>query len=116
MAKGQKIKGADKKKGMLLSEKKNMAGYVFILPVVLGMVFIFLPALVNSLIYAFHNVTIDFGGVKMEPVGIQNFKDAFFTDANFIPVFLSGIRGMFFESVVIIVFCFFMCNVLNKMF
>ena len=39
MAKGQKIKGADKKKGMLLSEKKNMAGYVFILPVVLGMVF-----------------------------------------------------------------------------
>ena len=106
----------NKKKGMALSEKKNMAGYVFILPVVIGMIFIFIPALYNSLVYAFHEVSIDFGGVKMVPVGIQNFKDAFLTDANFIPVFISGIRGMFFDSVVIILFSFFMSNVLNQKF
>ena len=115
-AKAEKPQKAKKKKGMMLSEKKNMAGYVFILPVVIGMIFIFLPALVNSLIYAFNNVTIGMGGVNMEPVGIQNFKDAFFTDANFIPVFISGIRGMFFDSAVIILFSFFMSNVLNQKF
>lgn len=105
-----------KKKGMELSEKKNMAGYVFILPVFIGMVFIFLPALINSLIYAFNNVGITLGGVNKEYVGLKNFYDAFLTDANFIPVFLSGIRGMFFDSVVIILFSFFMSNVLNQKF
>ena len=105
-----------KKKGMMLSDRKNMAGYIFVLPVLIGMLFIFLPALVNSLVYAFNNVSIDFGGVKMEYVGLKNFYDAFLTDANFIPVFISGIRGMFFDSAVIILFSFFMSNVLNQKF
>lgn len=105
-----------KKKGMVLSEKKNMAGYLFVLPVVIGLAFIFLPALIDSFIYAFNNVSIGLGVVEKEYVGFQNFYDAFLTDANFIPVFLSGIRGMFFDSAVIILFSFFMSNVLNQKF
>lgn len=101
---------------MALSDKKNMAGYIFILPVIIGLVFIFLPALIDSLIYAFHDVRIGFGGVEKEPVGIQNFYDAFLTDPNFITLFISGIRGMFFDSAVIILFSFFMSNVLNQKF
>lgn len=111
MAKGQK-----KKKGMVLSEKKNMAGYLFVLPVVIGLIFIFLPALVNSLIYAFNDVTIGFGELELKFVKLKNFYDAFFTDAQFIPLFLNGVRGMFFDSAVIILFSFFMSNVLNQKF
>lgn len=105
-----------KKKGMALSDKKNMAGYIFVLPVIIGLVFIFLPSLIKSFVYAFNTVTINFGSVDTEFTGLTNFYDAFFTDAEFLPLLISALRGMFFDSVVIILFSFFMSNVLNQKF
>lgn len=101
---------------MALSDKKNMAGYLFVLPVILGLIFIFLPALIESLVYAFSDVKIGLYGVQKTPVGFKNFYDAFLTDSNFIPLFSGAIKGMFFDSAVIILFSFFMSNVLNQKF
>ena len=101
---------------MILSEKKNMAGYFFAMPVIIGLVFIFLPALVQSLMYAFCDVKIDFGNIQSKWIGIRNFYDAFLTDSDFIVLFGNAIQGMFFDSAVIILFSFFMSNVLNQKF
>ena len=107
---------ASTRKGMALSDKKNMAGDFFTMPVIIGLIFIFLPALVQSLIYAFCDVKIDFGDIQTEWIGIQNFYDAFLSDSEFIVLFVNAIRGMFFDSAVIILFSFFMSNVLNQKF
>jgi len=109
-------KKISRKRGMALSDKKNLAGYFFVLPVIIGLIFIFLPTLFESFIYAFHNVQIDFGKVNMEYIGLQNFYNAFMTDSEFVVLFISAIRGMFFDSAVIILFSFFMSNVLNQKF
>ena len=41
MAKEHSKKGTSAKKGMALSEKKNMVGYLFIMPVLIGLVFLY---------------------------------------------------------------------------
>ncbi len=104
-----------KRKGSSLMAKKARAGYWFLLPIVLGLIFIFLPALINSLIYAFHTVTIEFAGLKMEFIGIKNFTDIV-GDATFLETLLTALRGIFLDSTVIILFSFFMSNVLNQKF
>lgn len=104
-----------KRKGSSLMAKKARAGYWFLLPIVLGLIFIFLPALFNSLIYAFNTVTIEFANLKMEFVGIQNFKDII-SDSTFLETLLTALRGIFLDTTVIILFSFFMSNVLNQKF
>ncbi len=104
-----------KRKGAKLLVKKARAGYWFLLPIILGLIFIFLPALVDSIIYSFHTVTIEFSNLKMEWVGIANFKNAF-ADASFLETLTSALKGIILDSTVIILFSFFMSNVLNQKF
>lgn len=107
---------AAKKKGASLSVKKGRAGYIFLLPVILGAVFIFLPALINSLIYSFQTVTIEFNNIAQEPNGIENYKAAFLSDPTFVTTLITAMKGIFLDSTVIILFSFFMSNVLNQKF
>lgn len=105
-----------KRKGAKLLAKKARAGYWFLLPIILGLIFIFLPALIDSIVYSFHTVTIEFAGLKKEWVGISNFKTAFIGDSEFTTILMSALKGIFLDSTVIILFSFFMSNVLNQKF
>lgn len=105
-----------KRKQIGLARKKDRVGYIFILPVMIGALFIFLPAVLNSLIYAFNNVTIEFNGIKTSYIGWRNFKDAFMVDPEFRVIILSAAKGIIVDSGVIILFSFFISNVLNQKF
>ena len=114
----QEVRGMGKgnKKKMALSTKKGMAGYFFLLPIIVGLIFIFLPALINSLIYSFNDVTIEFNNIAKEFTGIDNYTDAFLTDPTFVSTLMTALKGIFLDSTVIILFSFFMSNVLNQKF
>lgn len=105
-----------KKRKSNLIARRARSGYLFLLPVILGLVFIFLPALVNSLWYSFNNVTIGLGSIETEFVGLKNFKDAFVSDPDYVTLLISASKGIFFDTAVIILFSFFMSNVLNQKF
>jgi ABC-type sugar transport system permease subunit len=105
-----------KRKGLNLVRKRGMSGYVFTLPVILGTVFIFLPAVFDSFLYSFHNVAIEFNHVAKTFVGLRNYYDAFMTDANFRVILLAAAKGIIGDSFVIILFSFFISNVLNQKF
>lgn len=105
-----------KKRHMGLTERKGMWGYVFILPFLIGLVFIFLPAVIQSLLYSFHDVVIEFNHIAMTYKGVQNYIDAFMADANFRVVLLNAMKGILIDSAVIILFSFFISNVLNQRF
>ncbi len=105
-----------KKKGLGLVAKKGMAGYVFILPFLIGAVFLFLPAVVQSFIYSFNTVTIELDGIKMEYVGIQNYYDAFMTDTQFRVILMTAAKGMIVDTIIIMLFSFFIAIVLNQKF
>lgn len=95
---------------------RTTPGYVFVAPFVIGLLFVFLPSLVESIIYAFSKVTIEFKQVVKEPVGWTNFYDALFVDITFRQLLLTGIRGMLIDSILIMIFSFFVANLLNQRF
>jgi len=99
-----------------LLEKRGLAGYLFILPFIIGFFAILLPAVATSFWYMFHDARITFGGVETEWVGLANLRAAFLEDAVFVPLFMEFGVGVFGDIIIIICFSFFISNVLNQKF
>lgn len=69
-----------------LVTRRELKGYVFLLPWLVGFVFFFAVPLVQSFIYSLSNIKITASGRKMSFVGLENYtylftKDTVFTEA-----------------------------------
>lgn len=105
-----------KRFSLSLSEKNGLHGYVFIIPFLVGLLFIFLPSVVQSFYYSFCNVQIGFGTITTAFVGLQNYADAFLTDVEYREILLETVRGTFVDTIIIMFFSFFIANILNQKF
>ena len=105
-----------KKNGLKFHNRKNAIGYLFTLPVLLGILLIFLPALYHSFVYSTSSITIRLDSVQLEHVGFQNYVEAFTQDVNFRVLLLSALRRTVTDTLVIVVFSFFIATVLNQKF
>ena len=99
-----------------LTADKNRVGYVFILPCIIGLVIFFLPSVVQSLIYSFEDITIKFNDIVREPNGIENYKEALQTDITYRSSLINAVRGMVVDTLIIMVFSFFVSTLLNQKF
>lgn len=99
-----------------LTRRKNRVGYLFILPFVVGLFAIFLPCLVKSLIYSFENVSIGAGGFTATPAGWTNYHKLFFVDVTFRVQLLNAVKSILVDTLLILIFSFFVANVLNQKF
>ena len=104
-----------KKKSALLANR-NKSGYLFTAPYIIGMLVLFIPTVVYSLIYSFSKVEIQFDNVATTFVGFKNFTDAFGVDIYFRQYLLDAVRGMLINTVIILLFSFFVANLLNQKF
>lgn len=124
MAEHAPVMKSPKKKGNLLRklfrmdlmEKRNLAGYVFVLPIFIGFILIFLPALFQSIQFSLSEIQIrtDGTGYDLISKGFSNYYKAFFVDANFVMVLGSSLRDMVINLPVILIFSFFMSLLLNR--
>lgn len=105
-----------KSPGIGLTERKNLKGYIFIMPFIIGLGLIFLPALFNSIRYAFSTVKINYADVKVSYTGWVNFTRPFTEDTNFIELMRNAMQGMLLDLVIITFFSFFIANILNQKF
>ena len=99
-----------------LTTRKGMYGYVFISPLLVGLLFIFLPCLVQSFYYAFCDVQVGFNDVSTSFIGFGNFKSAFLSDVSYREILLETIRGTIIDTIIILSFSFFMASILNQKF
>ena len=99
-----------------LSKRIGMYGYLFILPLLIGLLFIFLPCFIQSLYYAFCDVKISFNDVSTTFVGFGNFKEAFLSDVSYREILLNTIRGTIVDTIIILSFSFFVSSILNQKF
>ncbi len=114
--KPQKAAKAPKKRKIAsLDKRKARVGWVFVLPFILGFIFIYLPMLFDSFKLAFSDMTtLTGGGVEFEFIGIENFRYALFTDAGFAQTLVSGLGQLVFEVPAILLFSLFMAILLNQ--
>lgn len=99
-----------------LTTKKDLHGYVFILPFLIGLAAISLPCIVQSLMYAFEDVQLSFELVSRTGAGWANFRYAFGSDTVYRTVLLETVRGMLIDTVIILSFSFFISTLLVQEF
>ena len=110
-------KSAPKKKKRVasLDRAKSRAGWVFVLPFVLGFIIIYLPVIIESIRYSFFRIKpITGGGFDLIPVGLQNYQEALFTDPDFVKTLISGLKQLAFDIPAIVIFSLFMAVLLNQ--
>jgi ABC-type sugar transport system permease subunit len=104
-----------KRKVASLDKKKARAGWVFVLPFVIGFVLVYLPIIWNSIFMSFHSLHIvTGGGYTLEFVGLENYSDALFEDPLFVQTLITGLKELAFDVPAILIFSLFMAVLLNQ--
>jgi len=111
------VKAPKKRKIASLDKRKARVGWIFVLPFLIGFVFVYLPIIFDSVKLAFSEMTIVTGGGYMLTfVGFENFQEAFFgpDGSTFIQTLITGIGELVFEVPAILLFSLFMAILLNQ--
>lgn len=107
----------EKKKGQKNLAKGNaIAGYLFILPFIIGFIMFLAYPLGKSLYISFCETTLTGQGAKMVWHGIEHYRYLFRTDPNYSPLLLAELQKMALYVPSILVFSFFMSLLLNQEF
>lgn len=97
-----------------LTERRARAGYVFVLPFLLGILLIYLPILIDSIWFSFNDLKpLQGGGLVLEFRGFDHYISAF-ENESFVTALLAAIQQLIFEVPAIIVFSLFIAVVLNQ--
>ena len=99
-----------------LDKRKARAGYVFVLPFILGFVLIYLPILIDSLCFSFYEMRSDPTNPALDMYvfqGMYYYKDALTSNPDFVSKLLSGLQQLIFEVPAVIIFSLFIAVVLN---
>lgn len=94
-----------------------MLGIVFILPWLLGFVFLFARPLLQSLLFSFNSLKVSpGGGYSLDFIGLQNYKEALYIDPNFNRILTESVTGMAWNVPMILFFSLFAAVLLNSKF
>ena len=114
---GQKIASPKKikKKNVSLDKKKARAGYLFVLPFIIGFLLIYLPIIGDSIRYSFNEIEIlRSGGYELHWVGFDNYITAITQDSTFVTTLMSGLGTFLLEVPAIVIFSLFVAIILNQ--
>ena len=98
-----------------LDRRKARAGWLFVLPFIIGFVLIYLPIIFESVQLSFFRIhVLAGGGYELEAVGWENYRQALFVNPNFVSTLISGIGELAFDIPAILIFSLFMAVLLNQ--
>lgn len=110
-----KTANVKKKKPASLDAKKARAGWLFVLPFVIGFVILYIPMLVSSIEFSFSKIhVLGKAGYALEFIGLENYRDAIFSDAEFVRTLTESIKQLVLDVPAIVIFSLFMAIVLNQ--
>ncbi|MFW6309063.1 MAG: carbohydrate ABC transporter permease [bacterium] len=103
-------------KSMSLESKMNIAGYLFVLPFLVGFVLFFLVPFVQSFIFSVSELKLTETGYVLNSVFMKNYQFALLEHAEFVRTFVESIVNMISDLPLIIFFSFFAAILLNQKF
>lgn len=105
-----------KKKIRTLAQVNGRYAYIFLLPFLFGLLFLFGIPMVQSLWFSFSKVGINRNGFFTEFNGFANFYELLFVNIDYRQEVVNSILNLLLNVPIIIVFSFFIANILNKKF
>lgn len=103
------------KKKKTLAFKNAVAGYLFIAPFIVGFIMFMVIPLIQSLRMSFSTVDLQ-NGLTMTWTGIENYRQAFLVDAEFVPALVQELLKMLTNVPATLIFSFFIAMLLNQTF
>ncbi len=104
---------------LTLMGREALAGLGFALPFLIGFFGLFLPMIVKSVTFSFSNMTVEKTGYVLTRAaknGFEHYIRALTIDPDFNRQLLQAIADMFTKVPLVIIFSFFMANLLNQKF
>ncbi len=99
--------------------REARAGLGFALPFLIGFFGLFLPMIVKSISYSFSNMEVQQTGYVLLPAarnGLEHYIRALTIDPDYNRMLLNAIVGMLTKVPLVLIFSFFMANLLNQKF
>lgn len=104
-----------RKRASSLDAKKAKAGWIFILPFLVGFALIYLPIIFDSIKFSFCEIELVIGGgFKLNCVGWQNYSNALFVDTSYVTTLMSGLKQLILDIPSIVIFSLFVAIILNQ--
>ena len=100
----------------VMQKRRSRAGFLYILPWLIGAVFFFVVPVVKSWVYAFSDIDLRGGGLSLEFIGLKNFQYIFTEDASFLKNLAGTIGHVLYQVPVIVIFSLLVAMLLKKKF
>lgn len=100
-------------------EKRRMrVGYLFCLPLIFGLALLFIPSMVQTVIFTLNDLEVDptGNGYSLIWVGLHNYRRALTENPQFLIHLKNSLQSLFVNLPVVVVFSLFMAVVLNQNF
>lgn len=114
VAEGGAVAISKKRRPASLDKKKARAGWLFVLPFVIGILLIYLPIILDSICYSFYEITFSRGAYSVAFKGWTFYREALTTDTGFLPALLTGMRQLIVDTPLILIFSLFIAVILNQ--
>jgi len=101
---------------MTLAQKRGLLGFTFILPWLIGFLFLFAAPLIQSVNFSFNELKVAPGGYELNFIGLKNFNEALFVDANYNRILTESVTDMAWNVPMILFFSLFSAVLLNQKF
>ena len=99
-----------------LEVKQRRMGYVFVAPLIVGMLAFVAFPVIQSLFFSFSKLNVVASGYKLDFLGIENYRYIFAVDPDFRTMVIRSLRDMLINIPVVILFSFFVASLLNQKF
>lgn len=105
-----------KKRGLSLQGKRSLAGFLFVLPFILGLFLFFLPALIQAVVFTFNEVRPGINGYELVKKGYDIYRYVLFEEKWYTLSLVESLKNMGLSVPLVLIFSFFMASVLNQKF
>lgn len=118
MATPVRIEKMPKRQKYSLEKKMSYYGYIFTAPIILGFLLMYIPVIIQSVIYSFSKISYIAGaGMSTEFIGWGNYQEVIQADdGKFVSTVISSTLGLLPNILVVLIFAFFIATVLNQNF
>lgn len=106
-------------KGLAMSKlerREAVHGYLFLLPLLFGLIMFFLIPIVKSFLFSISSVASSSAGYTFRLRGLQAYYTALFVDNSYRQTVTAAFLKMLITAPLVIIFSFFMASVLNQKF
>ncbi len=104
------------KRRLSLEKKSNIAGYLFLLPWILGAIKFFIIPFIKSAFYAFSNVSLNESGLNLEFVRWENFEYMLLVNSDYIEKIAASLTELLKNVPLIWFFSMFIAIIINQKF